>query len=59
VVVELAAIGAVPGTVAWVEGEEIGVRFAETIDPEQARLTATGEYRRPALEEARQALRRV
>ena len=59
VTVEFAAIGAIPGTVVWVADGEIGVRFTETIDPEQARLTVTGEYRRPTPVAARQTLRRV
>ena len=59
VAVEFAAIGAVPGVVAWVAGGEIGVRFAEAIDPEQARLPVTGEYRPFPPQHARQSFRRV
>ena len=38
---------------------EIGVRFAETIDPERARLPVTGDFRAPIPRQAQRALRRV
>ena len=59
VTVEFAAIGAVPGVVAWATEGEIGVRFAETIDPERARLPVTGDFRAPIPRHAQRALRRV
>ena len=59
VTVEFAAIGAVAGTVAWVASGEVGVRFAEPIDPEQARLPVTGDHRPVPPQHERQGLRRV
>ena len=59
VTVEFATIGAVAGVVAWVAGGEVGVRFAESIDPEQARLPVTGDFRPVIASEAPRHLRRV
>ena len=59
VTIEFAAIGEVAGRVAWTDGDDLGVRFLHAIDPEAARITVTGDYRGPALEPARQGLRRV
>lgn len=53
--VELRNIGAVSGTVAWVQGNKFGVAFAEAIDPKLARTAVSGtdseapRYARPAL----------
>lgn len=57
VTVELRNIGAVPGSVAWVEGNRFGVAFADTIDPKLARSPvragppdlASPRYTRPPL----------
>jgi hypothetical protein len=59
VTVEFAAIGVVTGVVAWAADGELGVRFVETIDPEQARLPVTGDFRAPVPRHAHPALRRI
>jgi hypothetical protein len=57
VIVELKNIGAVAGSVAWVQGNRFGVAFADAIDPKLARSPvrvgapdlASPRYTRPPL----------
>lgn len=48
VAVEIRNLGWVEGRVAWQDADTIGVRFAELIDPEKARIAVTGAYQAPA-----------
>ena len=47
VAVEIRNLGWVEGRVAWQNADMIGVRFAEPIDPERARIAVTGAYQAP------------
>ncbi|MBL8656561.1 MAG: PilZ domain-containing protein [Altererythrobacter sp.] len=42
---ELRNIGAISGTVAWVQGNKFGVAFAREIDPKLARTAVSGNDR--------------
>ena len=44
VAVEIRNLGWVEGHIAWQNADMIGVRFAEPIDPERARIAVTGAY---------------
>lgn len=47
VAIEIRNLGWVEGRVAWQGADMIGVRFAEPIDPEKARISVTGAYQVP------------
>ena len=67
VTVELRNIGAVEGSVAWIQGNRFGVAFAEEIDPKLARApVATGpgdlaspRFTRPPLDQYDGKLRTI
>ena len=48
VAIEIRNLGWVEGRVAWQRADMIGVRFAEPIDPDKARIAVTGAYQVPA-----------
>lgn len=48
VAIEIRNLGWVKGRVAWQGADTIGVRFAEPIDPDKARIAVTGAYQVPA-----------
>jgi len=67
VVVELRNIGAVEGTVAWVQGNRFGVAFAAEVDPKLARAPvasgptdlASPRFTRPPLDRHDGTLRTI
>lgn len=48
VTIEIRNLGWVDGRVAWQDAQTIGIRFAEPIDPDKARIAVTGAYLVPA-----------
>lgn len=52
VFVEIRNLGWVEGRVVWQDATTIGVRFAEPIDPEKARIAVTGAYQAPTAGQA-------